>query len=365
MIDGPRPAREEEYDDLMRLLERSYEKIREFFQDHHPHIWKRENVQLKNRFIIKKDGRIVSHIGLMPLTLIADGKTIEAGGIGGVATDPDFRGSGFMSELLKYTIEAMKERKFPISVLWGDRQRYGSYGWELAGVKLTTVLTRRNLKKLSPVEKVDANRYAGEENILREIVKLHESEPLRVQRDENTHKLLFAKPGQEVWFSRGASGTAYMVTAGGDREKLVIERGGKPEVFLGLASSVLEKTGAENLRIIQSARTTPLTETLLKVCGWYNFDPLANLKILNLDSTLKAFGVKTEGIEFQMTDADENKFESLKISGKELKLPEQAMVRLLFGQTSPDRSFKIEPELAKALDSIFPLDFYVWQLDGV
>lgn len=52
VIDGPRSAREEEYDDLMRLLERSYERIREFFQNGWPHVWKRENVELKNRFII-------------------------------------------------------------------------------------------------------------------------------------------------------------------------------------------------------------------------------------------------------------------------------------------------------------------------
>lgn len=365
MIDGPRPAREEEYDELMRLLERAYKKVREYFQDNYPQVWKRENVDFKNRFIIKKDGRIASHVGLIPLNLIVDGKAIKAGGIGGVGTDPDFRSSGFMSELLKYTIMKMKESGFPISVLWGDRQRYGSYGWEWTGAKLTTLLTKRNLQKLNLKQKVDAKKYAGDIADLQKIMEIHETEPLRVQRNEKTYKLLLGKPEQEVWLGKGEDGWAYLVISGGDKEKNVIERGGNLKVFFILASNVLEKTGAESLRICQPTRFTPLTEMLSKICGWWSIDPLTMLKVLDLDSTLKQFSVDTCGIKFKMTEEPEDKFKPIKLSGNEIVLPEQAMARLLFDPVKPSRNFKIEPELEKTLDSLLPLNFYVWQLDGV
>ncbi|PIU50953.1 hypothetical protein COS91_07030 [Candidatus Desantisbacteria bacterium CG07_land_8_20_14_0_80_39_15] len=366
MIDGPRPAREEEYDDLMRLLERSYERVREFFQNQYPHIWKKENVQFENRFIIKKDGRIVSHVGLTPLNLIVDDKVIKAGGIGGVGTDPDFRGLGFMSELLKYAIAKMKEHRFPISILGGDRQRYGSFGWETTGANLATILSKRNLKKLNLTKKVEARKYAQDNADLRKIMEIHESEPLRVQRNEALYKIMLGKPGQEVWLGEGDGDWAYLVIAGGDKEKFVIERGGKPEVFLALASNILEKIGAESLRVVQANRFTPLTDVLFKVCGGWSIEPLAMLKIIDLDSTLKSFGTQTEGIKFQMAGVDEDKFGPINFtSAKEIKLPEQAMVRLLFGPMPPSKNFKIEPDLAKVLDLIFPLNFYLWRMDHV
>lgn len=361
MIDGPRSLKEEEYDEFMRLLERSYERIREFFQNGWPHVSKRETIEFKNRFIIKKDGRIVSHVGLIPLTLVVDDKLIRAGGIGGVATDPDFRGSGFMSELLKYTISKMRENELPVSILWGDRDRYGRYGWENAGTVLNTAVSRRNLKKLNLTEKVEAKKYAPESGDLKRIMEIHEQEPLRVQRSEKKYRMFMSKPGQDVWLGKGRDGWAYAVISGGN----VIERGGNPGTFLALLADICEKTGTENLQIIQPLRLTPLADVLCRICGAYSMGHIGMVKIIDLDATLKSFGVKTDGIKFKMMDTEEDKFKPIEISGKEIKLPEQAMVRLLFGQMPPSRSFKIEPEIAKTLDSIFPLGFYVWQLDGV
>lgn len=365
MIDEPRPVKEEEYDDLMRLLERSYGKIREFFQDNFPHVWKKENVQFENHFVIKKDEKIVSHVGLMPLNLVVDGRIVKAGGIGGVGTDPDFRSSGFMSELLKYTIVKMKESGFPISVLWGDRQRYGSYGWESSCTDLTTILTKRNLQKLNLTQKIDIKKYSGDSKDLQKIIGIHEEEPLYVQRDEKTYKMSFARPEQEVWLGQGEEGWAYLVISGEGKERFIKERGGNPEVFLTLASEILEKIHSENLRIVQPNRLTPLTGILFKVCALILIGPLGMVKILDLDSVLKQFGVDTCGIKFKMTAEPENKFQPINLSGNEIVLPEQAMVRLLFGPLKPSRNFNVEPGLAKTLDSLFPLDFYVWPLDHI
>ena len=364
--DSPRSARIEEYDELMRLLERSYDKIRELFQDHYPQVWKRENVKINNCFVIKKDGKMLSHVGLMPFDIISDNKIIKVAGIGGVATDPVARGAGYMGTLLKYAITQMKKQGFPISVLWGMRSRYANYGWDYTGSNLITTLTKYDLEKIKPVQ-VELKKYT-EAGHFGKIIETYEKEPLRVNRSKKTFKLLFERPGQETWITDGNEGFAYIVISGAGNERSVLERGGSPQAFLSLCFEIMKKTNSESLRVVSSARHTPITETLLRTnggCSWSQIEPLCMLKILDLDKTLEAFGVKTGSFKFTMTDESEKKFVGIKINGNEIKLPQTAMARLLFGPLKPSQYFSIEPDIAKELDKIFPLEFHIGQMDYI
>ena len=67
-------------------------------------------------------------MGIFPLTGVVGDAEIRIGGIGGVATLPEFRGKGYMSNLMECSIQKMTEDKYSISILWGDRQRYANFG---------------------------------------------------------------------------------------------------------------------------------------------------------------------------------------------------------------------------------------------
>jgi predicted N-acetyltransferase YhbS len=91
-------------------------------------LFDRENV-----FVAKVDGKVVSHVQVFPKLVRLAGAQVWMGGIGGVATDPDYRGKGLASELLKMAIGSMKRRGMETSVLFtGIQDFYRRLGWEVA-----------------------------------------------------------------------------------------------------------------------------------------------------------------------------------------------------------------------------------------
>ena len=61
--------RPEEYEDMMKFLETSYRFSKGFFQRRYPYVWRKETIRYENRIILKKNGQIVLHVGIFPLTM--------------------------------------------------------------------------------------------------------------------------------------------------------------------------------------------------------------------------------------------------------------------------------------------------------
>lgn len=78
------------------------------------------------------DGKLVSGAGLYPLTVLLKGAEIGMGGIGGVATWPQYRRQGHIAWLMKEMLQEMRERNLPLSGLWPfNWDFYRKFGWEL------------------------------------------------------------------------------------------------------------------------------------------------------------------------------------------------------------------------------------------
>ena len=124
ICEGLRSMYPEEYDELMDLAEKSYGYTRQHSLNYYP-LSRRENFIFEDHFIIKQEGKIVSHVGLYPMVIVANGCEVKVGGIGDVATHPDYRGKGYMGKLMCYSVEKMKEKRFltclfPLNIyLWG------------------------------------------------------------------------------------------------------------------------------------------------------------------------------------------------------------------------------------------------------
>jgi len=145
MSDIVRKLAPEQHEDLLRFLERSFQHERGFFEREMPHWYADVTACCESSNVILSKGKIVSHVGLYPIEVSADGVSLTVGGIGAVATAPEERGHGYMSRLLQHVIEIMRQRGYPISWLGGDRQRYGTYGWELAGLTYHLTFSNRSL----------------------------------------------------------------------------------------------------------------------------------------------------------------------------------------------------------------------------
>ena len=197
MSDEVRTVRVEEFDDFMRFLERCYGHSRDFFVRAYPHIYRPEPEACACCHVVAQDGRIVSHVGVFPIELLAAGAHIPVGGIGGVATLPDQRGKGHMSRLLRHVIGVMREGGCLASGLGGDRQRYNTFGWEMAGRTVHLTFSRRSLEwaKVEPVQ-VEEKRAA---EAVETVARLHTLQGCHTRR--TALPLLLRKEGLRIWIA--------------------------------------------------------------------------------------------------------------------------------------------------------------------
>jgi len=89
----PKPS---EYEGLQRFLEDVYGHSFNFFPSAYPSVWKKENTDFKNIFVIKEKNKIVSLVRIFPLRTIQNGVEMNLAGIGAVSTLYSHRGKGYM-----------------------------------------------------------------------------------------------------------------------------------------------------------------------------------------------------------------------------------------------------------------------------
>jgi predicted N-acetyltransferase YhbS len=140
-----RTVRVEEFEDFMRYVERAFGHSVDFFRHFGPHIYKPTPEVCAWGYVVEENGKIVSHVGVYPLEVVTASVPLRLGGIGAVSTAVEARGKGYMSRLLHHAINEMRAQGYPASWLGGDRQRYNSFGWEVAALSYQLIFSERSL----------------------------------------------------------------------------------------------------------------------------------------------------------------------------------------------------------------------------
>jgi len=369
----------EEFEDMMRFLERCYRHSRDFFPRRYPHVWRKDTIQYENRIILKVDGKIVSHVGIFPLTLIVGRARISAGGIGGVATLQEYRGKGYMSKLMNYSIEKMRKDGYSISILWGDRQRYGHFCYETVGRLATFTLSLRSLKQECETTLVDFRRYYGERKLLKKIVRMHENEMLKVKRSMRDYELIFNIPHLMTFMSDNA----YVCYMHRHSPLTLIEYGGKPLDVVSLIYSLLNafnrEFGISSVKVKAPYYPYETFLMLRKVCSHWSIEPEGMVKILDLKKLFEEYSPYleeiSEDIKLEFSLEVKEKHEKVAItldrgsvitkpgarSNLHVALHERDMVKLLFDGVE---EVGLAEKYSK-LRTVFPLPFHVWLLDHI
>ena len=77
------------------------------------------------------NGKIGQHVMIVPLTVHFDGGALPMGGIGGVASLPEYRHGGGVMELMRRSLQVMRDRGIPLSELSPySFEFYRKCGWE-------------------------------------------------------------------------------------------------------------------------------------------------------------------------------------------------------------------------------------------
>ncbi len=140
-----RNVRLEEFGPLMRLLERAFGHSYGFFRREYPHLYHPTEEACRWAYVIEEGGELIAHVGIYPLEVVIRDVRLRIGGIGAVATAPEARGKGYMTRLLRHAVTELRAQNYPLSWLGGDRQRYNTFGWEMAGPAYRLTFTKRSL----------------------------------------------------------------------------------------------------------------------------------------------------------------------------------------------------------------------------
>ena len=142
--------KKENYDELISLLNLVFSKQNKCVMDFErelPNMCIRDDMHMRKHVGLFIDNRLVSVVGVYPLPTRVLDKEINFCTVGNVATHPDYEGRGYMNILFNRAMEIVKEEKYDICRLGGDRARYLRFGFELCGRNYSYYITPKNVKK--------------------------------------------------------------------------------------------------------------------------------------------------------------------------------------------------------------------------
>jgi predicted N-acetyltransferase YhbS len=287
-MDDPRPARPAEFAEALAFINRIFrpgQKNRFFFQSNYPHAYQ---PRYAGRILLQRDrGAIVGCLAVHPLTLRLEEARVEVGGIGAVGTDPARRGEGIMGRLLEEAIARMKREGYALSVLWGDRQRYGWFGWHRGGMRNSFTLSARQLGPPSPAERrLRLVRFAPEPGLCRRLRALDLAHPYGVERPLREIPLLFSRVGRRAWVCREGRRFAYLVFQLEGRRprgqyEMLDEAGGDAELARSMLRVLLARSGLTHLQASAGPNPGQL-EILLPASSHWSRDCACMLRVLDL-----------------------------------------------------------------------------------
>ncbi|MEW6358065.1 MAG: GNAT family N-acetyltransferase [Planctomycetota bacterium] len=122
-MEGPRPARREEFDQVMELVNLVFRPDGpRTMGSEFPLVFNPANTE--NLRVIVEDGRPVSNISLKQWPISVCGCAAKIGSIGSVCTHPDYRGKGYASKILKHCIEDLDVSGGSLMLISGNRGLY-------------------------------------------------------------------------------------------------------------------------------------------------------------------------------------------------------------------------------------------------
>ncbi len=379
MAEKIRKAEINDFEPLMRFLEKSYGHSRNYFSDNYAYLLKdvfgAGEKAPKGSYIVEKNGEILSHTGLYPIEIVSAGVKLTAGGIGNVATHPEARGRGYMRRLLQRAISDMEAGGVPVSVLWGDRRRYGNFGWETAGEKLKINFTSRSFGQAAVKSRI-ALEEVEPASAVQEIKKLHKNISFRAERGKKL-KGIISRNNNRVWLSPDG----YLCGAKEGGALLVNEVFSRSGNEAGLIYSAMTWCFLNSACVFLSSSDVPAVEKLIPVADSWTVVPEGMFRVNDYRGLLSAFspllraragarGLQDFNVCLEIERA--NKSENLDVSlrggkveinnsgcKKNLRVPEKDAVRLFLGGPV------VIPKKLEPLKALLPLPVHIPALDRV
>jgi predicted acetyltransferase len=137
-----RSLRENELEDMLELTSLSYRSDAGTFR----RIYENDPFySFDLTRVAELDGSLVSYMRAAPRTIWIGPAEVKMGGIAEVCTHPDHRKRGIASRLLEDIVILMKDRGYPVSMLYGNPAFYGKIGWARCSIVHEMEVSRMHL----------------------------------------------------------------------------------------------------------------------------------------------------------------------------------------------------------------------------
>ena len=380
-IEGPRLATEEDFPEILDLVDRCFQRRDGGMGDEWAHCY--DETKPEEHAIIRRDGRVVSNIGCIRQTLKIGDSELEAAGITAVSTDPRYRGNGYMTQLLEFWLDRMDDLGIPLSELAGNRKRYGRLGWDNAGRDRRYRITERSFQN-PPDRDEHVRRYDGSRETLSLVQKLYESQRFFVVRDEESFRTHLARSNLETVVYTEPGEESYLTFTRNESDGWIYEVVGTERGVCALLAYVFRTFGSG----LNSLRTRlhpsdPLNALFgsWAVSSHWQTSVHRKVYVRDLPAVLDAFtgqiGTRWSQIGADETtltlgiDEDDDAAELAvgadgatvrRVSDRpEIELNRRETARLLFGYPETVASYDGHP----LLDAVLPLEFFIPRTDQV
>ncbi|HOX38808.1 MAG TPA: GNAT family N-acetyltransferase [Candidatus Brocadiia bacterium] len=384
-MEGPRRAKLSEYDQLIPTLNRCFRTEDTPPEDtmlpQYYHIYGNRREACHNAFVMVEAGRVCGVVGLFPIAIRTDEAVLKVGGIGGVCSIPEFRGRGLMSAQLNNIIQVMREEKYDVSVLGGDRYRYGNYGWENWGRNYNFNLSARRVTD-KPTDGVKIRKLERGDGTLPKLKKAQAGLRCRAIRSHSYWTRLFERTVLQAWTATGPGGSfGYVIASRKGENRGIHEFAGDPARVDDIMLHLLRNEGCDSLSVSHPAWGSPYMPTLIRRSSGWSVSALGMLRVINFRAVIEKYlpviertaaekGVKGK-VSFTLKDTGDaftlNVGKQCGISeskgGVALELDARESARLLFGMHPVE--YALDVSAAPFLARIFPLPLWFSRTDSI
>ena len=335
-----------------------------------------------NNVIIKEDGEIKAAVGCYPLDVTAAQRKLRCMGIGNVAVAKDSRRKGYMVELMNLALDIMKEEDFDYSLLGGQRQRYGYFGYEPTGAVYRFTINKGNIAHIkgkdykTPFTVKELTENDAEE--IDRIVELYRSQPYYMDRNrENCLDVLrsWRSIPYAAYHNGEFKGYFSVEKFGGLQEIKAVNIEDTIDIIL----CAMDIIGSESVTFGAPAFDADLCDYMIRYgCGAsisnvdminiFNFgkfiEAFLAVKALRVNLPTGTFVIRINGFKrvenFAITVVGKDVVVTEVDAVPDLEIDHHRAIDLICGIYSKERN-----ALPVCAQSWFPLDFYAYGLDNV
>lgn len=258
------------------------------FEVMYPESFRAAGTAMAQWLVAEEDGEIVAGVQVIPQRFTLAGLVeLPVGAVANVFCYPPFRGRGFMGLLLQAAVTRMERDGQALSVLGGERLRYGNYGWERAGVNRVLQLSPPMLRQDSrpAVSVMDIRqRRAGREDLAR-MTAAFGRKPYRWRRSRADLGRLLQRPGLVPWIcDEPAAGFAYAIVRGGSMLEYAGTAAALDRVLRALVSA-----RAFTVSLPPACGQTAAEAGLVTMAARYSVESTGMIRVISLERTFRAY----------------------------------------------------------------------------